>query len=300
MTESGPAAGPGRKPEWLKKRIPSRGAVQKTESILRRGHLHTVCESALCPNLGECFARGTATFLIMGDLCTRNCRFCHVTTGRPEALDPQEPQRVAEAVAQLGLRHVVVTSVTRDDLPDGGAEHYAETIRAIRAASPAVTVEVLVPDFQGATDDIDTVLSEAPEVFNHNVETVPRLYPVVRPQAVYKRSLEVLRRAVDNGLVLTKTGLMVGLGETPDEVRALLGEVGRLGVQIVTIGQYLAPSREHLPVKEYVHPDVFAAYATYGEGLGLQVHSSPFVRSSFQAEEAYAEATTAQGRTTCS
>jgi len=293
--------GPGRKPDWLKKPIPEAATLQRMEKLLRQRHLHTVCESALCPNLGECFARGTATFLILGDICTRDCRFCGVATGRPGALDPEEPRQVADAVANLGLKHVVITSVTRDDLPDGGAGHYAATIRAVRAACPGVTVEVLVPDFGGVAADIDTVLSEAPEVFNHNIETVPRLYATVRPQAIYERSLAVLRRAAEGRSGLVKTGWMVGLGERPEEVLALLGEVATIGIDLVTIGQYLRPSKGHLPVVQYVPPEVFAQYQAYGESLGLQVHSAPFVRSSFQAGETYAQARGRGGRIdTCS
>jgi lipoyl synthase len=282
--------GPGRKPDWLKKPIPEAGSLQRMEKLLRHRHLNTVCESALCPNLGECFARGTATFLILGDVCTRNCRFCGVTTGDPGALNPDEPRQVASAVATLGLKHVVITSVTRDDLADGGAGHYAATIRAVREACPGVTVEVLVPDFQGVPEDLDKVLAEAPEVFNHNIETVPRLYETVRPQAIYERSLVVLSRAAEHGRGLVKTGWMVGLGETPAEVEALLREVAAIGVDLVTIGQYLRPSKDHLAVVEYVSPPVFAAYQSYGERLGLQVNSAPFVRSSFQAGETYAQA----------
>lgn len=286
----GPATGPGPKPDWLKKPIPEAATLQRMDRLLRARHLHTVCESALCPNLGECFARGTATFLIMGDVCTRNCRFCGVTSGRPGTLDVEEPQQVADAVAKLGLRHVVITSVTRDDLPDGGAAHYAATIRAVREACSGVTVEVLVPDFGGVEDYLDVVLAAAPEVFNHNVETVPRLYGTVRPEAGFERSLEVLRRAVQKGRGLVKTGWMVGLGETGDEVKALLDEMANLDLDLITIGQYLRPSRDHLPVVEYVRPEVFADYQAYGEGLGLQVHAAPFVRSSFQAGETYARA----------
>jgi lipoyl synthase len=289
--------GPGRKPDWLKKPIPEAATLQRMEKLLRHRHLNTVCESALCPNLGECFARGTATFLILGDVCTRNCRFCGVTTGRPGALDPDEPRQVAGAVATLGLKHVVITSVTRDDLPDGGAGHYATTIRAVREACPGVTVEVLVPDFQGVHADVDKVLAEAPEVFNHNIETVPRLYATVRPQAIYERSLAVLRRAADNGRGLVKTGWMVGLGETPSEVEALLDEAAAVGVDLVTIGQYLRPSKDHLAVAEYVPPEVFAAYQSYGERSGLQVHAAPFVRSSFQAGETYAQAVNRSAKT---
>ena len=207
------AGGPGPKPEWLKKRLPAAASLQKMESLLRERHLHTVCESAFCPNLGECFARGTATFLILGDICTRDCGFCGVATGAPETLDQAEPESVAQAVAKLKLSHAVVTSVTRDDLADGGSAHYAATIRAIRHAAPGTTVEVLVPDFEGRTVDVEVVLVERPEVFNHNVETVPRLYGEVRPQALYERSLRVLEYAASRATGLTKTGFMVGLGE---------------------------------------------------------------------------------------
>ena len=239
MTEIGrkDPQGPGPKPQWLKKPIPEAATLQRMDKLLRSRHLHTVCESAICPNLGECFARGTATFLIMGDVCTRNCRFCGVSSGRPGCLDPDEPQQVADAVATLGLKHVVVTSVTRDDLPDGGAGHYAATIRAIRGKCPGVTVEVLIPDFGGVEKDLDVVLAEAPEVFNHNVETVPRLYETVRPEAVFARSTAVLRRAVETGHGLVKTGWMVGLGETEEEVRGLLDTMADLGVDLITIGQ---------------------------------------------------------------
>jgi len=288
MAESyeGPA---GRKPEWLKKRIPAAAALQKMEGLLRQRHLHTVCESALCPNLGACFGAGVATFLIMGDVCTRDCRFCGVTSGLPDGLDAGEPAKLADAAVRLGLKHVVVTSVTRDDLPDGGAGHYVATIRAIRAAAPGVTVEVLVPDFAGDTVSLDLVLAEAPEGFNHNIETVPRLYPTVRPEAIYERSLAVLRRAVGRGESIVKTGWMVGLGETPEEVHALLEEVATIGVRLVTIGQYLRPSKHQLPVVEYVAPEVFERYSWYGEALGLQMQAAPFVRSSFHAGESLAQ-----------
>jgi lipoic acid synthetase len=288
--ESPRADGPGRKPEWLKKPLPEARALRKMEGVLRERGLHTVCESALCPNLGECFGRGTATFLIMGDVCTRGCAFCGVAPGRPAALDPAEPEHVADAVTRLGLRHVVITSVTRDDLSDGGAGHYVAVIRAVRERAPGVTLEVLTPDFQGREADVDLVLAEAPEVFNHNVETVPRLYDTVRPQAVFARSLAVLRRAALRGMSVVKTGWMVGLGETEEEVRWLLEEVTRAGVQVVTIGQYLRPSKSHLPVSEYVRPEVFDRYREWGETLGLQVHAAPFVRSSFRAGESFARA----------
>jgi lipoic acid synthetase len=289
-SSAGSRPGPGPKPEWLKKRLPEAASLRSMEALLRQRGLHTVCESALCPNLGECFGKGTATFLIMGDVCTRSCGFCGVTSAVPGTLDPDEPEQVADAVARLGLKHVVVTSVTRDDLPDGGAGHYVDTIRAIRVAVPGTTIEVLVPDFGGAAKDVGRVLAEAPDVFNHNLETVARLYPPVRPQAVYQRSLAVLKQAAGEGTSIVKTGLMVGLGETVEEVGEVLTHARAAGVDVVTIGQYLRPSSCHLPVVEYVHPDRFVEYREFGEGLGLQVHSAPFVRSSFHAGDSFSEA----------
>lgn len=288
--DGGYGGGPGRKPEWLKKRLPAAEPLRRMEDLLRGRCLHTVCESALCPNLGDCFQWGTATFLIMGDVCTRDCSFCGVKTGHPGALDKMEAVHVAEAVAKLELKHVVVTSVTRDDLPDGGAAHYVATIRAIRAAVPEATIEVLTPDFLGRVDSLELVLAEEPAVFNHNLETVPRLYSTVRPQAVYGRSLAVLRRAAEYGRSIVKTGWMVGLGEHEAEVCALFEAVVDVGVQVVTIGQYLRPSKGQLPVVEYVAPEVFDRYRERGEALGLQVHAAPFVRSSFQAGESFAQA----------
>jgi lipoyl synthase len=280
-------AGLGPKPEWLKKRLPRAAAMRQMEGLLRAGNLHTVCESAKCPNKGECFERGTATFLIMGGTCTRDCRFCSVTSGRPDALDAGEPERVADAAATMGLRHVVITSVTRDDLPDGGAAHFVATIEAVRRRLPEATVEVLTPDFLGHASSLDAVLAAGPEVFNHNVESVPRLYAQVRPQADYQRSLAVLRYAAEHGSSVVKTGLMVGLGETEDEVRAVLDDVREVGVAAVTIGQYLRPSREHLSVVAYVAPAVFDEYREYGESRGLTMEAAPFVRSSYLAEEGF-------------
>jgi lipoic acid synthetase len=280
----------GRKPEWLKKPLPKAEALRRMEHLLRGRGLHTVCESALCPNLGECFERGTATFLIMGDICTRDCRFCGVAGGCPEELDPGEPERVADAAVALGLEHVVVTSVTRDDLADGGAAHYAATVRAIRRRASGATIEVLTPDFLGRTECLDVVLAEGPEVFNHNLETVERLYPTVRPEAEYHRSLDVLAHVASLGVSVVKTGCMVGLGETESELDQLLRDAKAAGVDVVTIGQYLRPSSGHLPVTEYVPPRVFERYRRHGEGLGLLVHADPFVRSSFRARESYCEA----------
>jgi lipoic acid synthetase len=295
------STGAGRKPEWLKKPLPEAGSLHRMETLLRDRRLHTVCESAFCPNVGECFGQGTATFLIMGDVCTRGCTFCGVGTGRAAPPDPSEPENVADAVARLGLRHVVVTSVTRDDLLDGGAGCYVATMRAIRARAPEATLEVLVPDFLGRSDDLDLVLAEKPEVFNHNVETVPRLYATVRPEAGYARSLAVLRHAAELGTSLVKTGWMVGLGEGEEEVQALFEDVASAGVDVVTIGQYLRPSKEHAQVAEYVRPEVFDRYRVWGEALGLQVHAAPFVRSSFQAGESFARAAHRAGKEkTCS
>jgi len=255
--------------------------------------VHTVCQSARCPNVGECFGRGTATFMILGEVCTRNCRFCVVDHGKPMPLDAEEPQRVAEAARWLGLRHVVVTSVTRDDLPDGGAAHFAATVAAVRERLPGATVEVLTPDFRGDRAAVQAVAAARPEVFNHNVETVPRLYPEVRPQADYQRSLRVLQWArvacraqeASPGLV-TKSGLMVGLGETGEEVAAVLSDLRGAGVDAVTIGQYLQPTREHYPVAEYVRPEVFQDYQRAALAMGFShVLSGPLVRSSYHASE---------------
>jgi lipoic acid synthetase len=288
--------GGGRKPEWLKQRIPEAKHVARMESVLRVRNLHTVCESALCPNLGTCFGKGTATFMIMGDVCTRGCRFCGVGTGAPLELDPLEPEHVADAAASLGLEHVVVTSVTRDDLPDGGAAHYVATIRAVRESCPEATVEVLVPDFGGSEASAAMVLSEGPEVFNHNLETVPRLYEQVRPQAEYGRSLALLSHAAEAGRSAVKTGLMVGLGETESEVVELLQDVAGAGVSMVTIGQYLCPTRGSLRVVEYVRPEAFARYERAGEALGLLVQAGPLVRSSFRAGETFAQVKERSGK----
>ena len=281
-----------RLPEWLKVKLGKAQLSERTRELVARGQLHTVCQSARCPNIGECFAAGTATFLLMGNRCTRDCGFCAVATGPPEPLDADEPRRIAEAVAELGLRYAVLTSVTRDDLSDGGAAHIAATIRAIRERRPGTRVEALVPDFRGDEAAVQVVLSAKPDVLNHNVETVPRLQAVVRPQASHQTSLAVLvmagRIAPDTP---TKSGLMVGLGETDDEVRETLGDLASAGVSIVTIGQYLRPSPRHLPVRRYVHPEEFAQYRQVGEALGLKhVIAGPFVRSSYHAEEAAAQA----------
>jgi lipoic acid synthetase len=265
--------------------MPPEGQVRRVRELLARLELHTVCQSAHCPNACECFARGTATFLILGEACTRDCRFCAVEHGAPGPPDRGEPRRVAEAARRLGLRHMVVTSVTRDDLPDGGSGQFAATIAAIRVASDA-TIEVLTPDFQGRWECLDRVVEAGPDVFNHNVETVPRLYPRVRPQARYARSLELLRRVAErDGGILTKSGLMVGLGECYDEVIGVMGDLREVGCEALTLGQYLQPSREHLPVEEFITPETFGAYRKEAEAMGfLAVAAGPFVRSSYQAE----------------
>lgn len=259
--------------------------MRPVRELLRELRLHTVCQSAQCPNACECFARGTATFLILGSVCSRSCGFCAVTRGAPAPPDPDEPPRVAEAAARLGLRHVVVTSVTRDDLPDGGSGHFAATIQAIRSAC-AATIEVLTPDFQGSEACVRRVLEARPEVFNHNVETVPRLYPRVRPQAVYARSLEVLRFAAEAGRgVVAKSGLMVGLGESHAEVLAVMRSLREAGCRALTVGQYLRPSPHHLPIERFVPPEEFETYQHEAEALGFDaVAAGPFVRSSYHAD----------------
>ncbi len=274
-----------RLPEWLRRPIAQPGKALDVEELLGDLRLNTVCKSAKCPNRGECYASGTATFLVLGDACTRGCRFCAVETRVPAAPDRGEPARVAEAASRLGLRHVVVTMVTRDDLRDGGAAHIVAIIDAVRAAAPDVAVEVLTSDFAGAPDAIDLVAAARPDVFNHNVETVPRLYATVRPGADYERSLGVLARVREMQPDLpTKSGLMLGLGETPDEVVSVMEDLRAHGVSMLTLGQYLRPSKDHLPVAEFVDPSVFAELARAGYRLGFSaVASAPFVRSSYHA-----------------
>ena len=254
-------------------------------NLVNDQRLHTVCQSAKCPNMGECWAAGTATLMILGDVCTRSCGFCHIATGRPPTLDLDEPRRVGEAVATMRLGHVVITSVNRDELPDGGAEVWAETIRQVRAQAPGTNVEVLIPDFCGDWAALQQVLDEKPDILNHNIETVPRLYKEVRPQAKYRRSLDLLRVAADQGLV-TKTGMMLGLGEEGHEIEQVLEDLVGVGCEILTLGQYLQPTVNHLPVKRWVHPDEFAAWKVCGEAKGLRhVESGPLVRSSYHAEK---------------
>jgi lipoic acid synthetase len=282
-----PRPGP-RLPEWLRKPQRNVEADHGLKKMLRTRGLHTVCEEARCPNRNDCFSRGAATFMILGDVCSRSCGFCSVKTGRGMSMDllADEPEQVAEAAAQLSLRYVVITSVNRDELADGGAGHFAKTIHAVRRRLPDSKIEVLTPDFKGDHQALRVVLDAKPDTFNHNVETVPRLYRRVRPQADYQQSLDVLRAARGYSTeVLTKSGFMVGLGETHDEVKRLLEDLHAHDVDVATIGQYLQPSRAHLPVAEYVHPDVFAEYKEYGEQVGFRaVFSGPLVRSSFMAE----------------
>ena len=277
------------KPPWLKRRIPSGATYQEIRKLLQTSQLHTVCQEAWCPNLGECFSRGTATFLILGDRCTRNCRFCAVAHGPVESLDPGEPCRVAEAVHTMKLRYVVVTSVTRDDLGDGGASVFAETIRKIREKRPETGVEVLVPDFLGDLQSLKTVLEARPDVLNHNVETVPRLYASVRPGAVYLRSIDLLKNAHQlDPSIPTKSGLMLGLGERPEEVQQVLKDLLEAGCRILTLGQYLQPSAEHLSVERFVPPEEFEEWRKKALEMGFgEVASGPFVRSSYHAHEAY-------------
>lgn len=317
----------GRKPAWLKVKTPAPGAFRATGAVIDDLRLHTVCDEARCPNKGECFSAGTATFLILGDVCTRGCGFCavehtvcsgrvrgvgpaagetvsaaadrasetasaaadHASETGLSAVDPDEPRRLAEAAARLGLRHVVVTSVTRDDLDDGGAGQFAAVIAALRAVLPAATVEVLVPDFAGDAAALDCVLAARPDVLDHNLETVPRLYPAARPRAAYRRSLELLERAATaRPRPLVKTGLMVGLGEARDEVFAVLRDAVTAGVDVVTVGQYLRPREGCLPVARYIPPEEFAALEVEGGALGLRVVAGPFVRSSYHAAEVFA------------
>lgn len=275
------------KPEWLK--VPyNEDAVNAVAEMMQELSLNTVCKEASCPNLGECYKKQTATFMILGSHCTRNCRFCNVSCAKPDELDPDEPQHVAEAVQKLKLRHVVVTSVTRDDLADGGAEHFAKTIRAIKAMTPEVTVEVLTPDLKGDTAALDTVLEAGPDVFNHNMETVRELYSLVRPQAIYERSLGVLAYVKNKAPELfTKTGFMVGLGETEEQIFTLMDDILATGCDLLTIGQYLRPSPEHAELKRYATPEEFEHYKRVALDKGFKhVASTPLARSSYQAYEA--------------
>ncbi len=278
-----------RRPEWLKLRPFDKATLATMGRLTKSLKLHTVCESARCPNRQECFSRVTATFMILGDVCTRDCTFCAVESGQPGNPDPAEPDHVVAAVAKLGLRYVVITSVTRDDLPDGGASHFARTIDAIHECDPCIVVEALIPDFEGSLSALRMVADTPLAVLNHNVETVPRLYPAVRPQADYPRSLEVLRQArLLNSTLRTKSGLMVGLGETKDEVIELMADLRRVKCDVLTVGQYLAPSLKHHKVVRFVHPEEFAEYEEVGRRMGFAyVAAGPLVRSSYHAGETY-------------
>ncbi len=274
-----------RHPPWLKVRAPGGPGYLETRRVVKELGLHTVCEEARCPNLGECWGHKTATFMLLGDTCTRNCSFCAVAHGKPLAVDPHEPARVGDAVAQLGLMHVVITSVDRDDLPDGGASHFAATVTAIERAAPRCRIEVLVPDFQGNLDAVHTVVAAPVAIFNHNVETVPRLYRRVRPGAKYERSLAVLEAARDPiGVRLTKAGLMLGLGEEIEELRRVFHDLRRVGCDILTVGQYLRPSSDHIKMERYVPPEEFAAIGAEARAMGFRhVEAGPLVRSSYHA-----------------
>ncbi len=282
-----PALHQARKPDWIKVRLPSNPVFFSTKSLISDLRLVTVCEEAQCPNRWECWSAGTATFMIAGERCTRACGFCAVSTAKPFALDPDEPRRVAEAIRRMKLRHVVITAVARDDMEDGGAEHFAQTIAAVREMDPAVVVEVLTPDFKGREESLQTVADAAPNVFNHNIETVERLTPVVRSRAKYRLSLQVLRRMkeISPGLV-TKSGLMLGLGEREEEVLQVMDDLRSVGVQVLTIGQYLRPSPNHLPVVAYIEPAKFDEYKEVAYAKGFDhVSSGPLVRSSYHAAE---------------
>ena len=280
-----------RLPDWI--RTKSFAGLHETKHMLRSHGITTVCEEARCPNMGVCFAKPTATFMILGSSCTRNCGFCSVKSSYPQPLDPEEPLRAAMAARQMGLKYVVITSVTRDDLSDGGAAHFADTVRAIRDFLPEARIEVLTPDFKGDTASLKTVLDSCPDVFNHNVETVPRLYGIVRPQADYERSLKVLRKAKEiSPSIKTKSGLMVGLGETFGEVISVMKDICSTGCDYLTIGQYLRPSKDNLPVAEYVLPAVFESYRDIALKIGFRsVASGPLVRSSMNAEEMFSNLT---------
>ncbi|MFM8771410.1 MAG: lipoyl synthase [Candidatus Kapaibacterium sp.] len=273
-----------RRPEWLKVRAPGGDDYARIKSMMRSKALHTVCEEARCPNISECWNAGTATFMIHGDTCTRSCGFCAVKTGRPLPVDHDEPRRVAEAVAAMSLKHAVITSVNRDELKDGGSIIWAETITAVRQASPQTTIEVLIPDFKGNTENLRRIVDAKPDVLNHNTETVPRLYKHVRPQGRYPWTLEVLRQAKELGM-RTKTGIMLGLGETPAEIMQTMEDLSEVNVDVLTLGQYLQPTKNHLPVDRFVHPDEFKHYEVEGLKMGFNiVESGPLVRSSYHAE----------------
>ncbi len=274
-----------RKPDWLKIKLPRGFKASQVVGMLNDRHLHTICSSGMCPNRAECWGNGTATFMICGNVCSRNCRFCNVTGGKPEPLDPQEIEDIARSVKELGLKHVVITSVTRDDLPDGGAAHWAATIRRIHEVAPGVTMEVLIPDMQGKTELLDMIIAEHPDVISHNMETVRRLTPEVRRTATYDQSLKVLLYLRSKG-VITKSGIMLGLGETRDEILQTMDDLRAVDCQVMTIGQYLQPTKLHYPVQAYIHPDTFEEYRLIGLEKGFRhIESAPMVRSSYHAEK---------------
>jgi lipoic acid synthetase len=282
-----PEALPGARPGWLRVRAPSGPNYRDLKGLVQELRLHTVCESARCPNIGDCWERRTATFMILGDICTRACGFCAITTGRPLGLDREEPARVAEAVAHLGLRHAVITSVNRDELPDGGAEIFAATIGAIRERCPETSIEVLIPDFEGNGDALAAVLDAGPDILNHNMETIARLYRIVRPQAKYPRSLELLRRSKEMAPgILTKSGMMMGVGEETEEILQSMADLRAVDCDILTLGQYLRPSLQHIPIRRYVSPEEFQSLKEAGLRMGFRhVESGPLVRSSYHADE---------------
>lgn len=274
-----------RKPDWLKIKLPRGFKTSQVVSLLNDKHLHTICSSGMCPNRGECWGAGTATFMIGGNICTRNCRYCNVATGRPLPLNEREIDDIVDSIKSLGLKHVVITSVDRDDLPDGGANHWAKMIRAIKTNCPGVTMEVLIPDFKGRHDLLDIVIAEKPDIISHNMETVRRLTPEIRIIATYDRSLDVLKYIASKG-IRTKSGIMLGLGETRNEILQTMDDLLAVNCQIMTIGQYLQPTKENYPIQEYVHPDQFAEYGRIGKEKGFRhIESAPMVRSSYHAEK---------------
>ena len=274
-----------RKPEWLKIKLPKGFKTSQVVGLLNDKHLHTICSSGMCPNRGECWGAGTATFMIGGNICTRNCKFCNVKSGKPLPLDEREIEEITDSVKSLGLKHIVLTSVDRDDLADGGALHWANMIRSIKNNCPGVTMEVLIPDFQGKTELLDIVIAEKPEIISHNLETVERLTPSVRSVATYRRSLDVLRYVASKN-IRTKSGIMLGLGETREEILQTMDDLRDVGCEIMTIGQYLQPTKSHFPLQEYIHPEVFEDYAMIGKEKGFRhIESAPMVRSSYHAEK---------------
>jgi lipoic acid synthetase len=274
-----------KKPSWLKVKIPGGKEYLRVKEVVEERNLHTICSSGKCPNQSECWSSGTATFMILGKTCTRSCQFCNVATGAGEEVDVFEPAKVAESIRVMGLKHAVITSVDRDDLPDGGANHWKKTVEMIRKKNPGVTIETLIPDFKGEWKNLEPILEVKPEIVSHNIETVERITKNVRIQAKYWRSMEVLKRLKEGGINRTKSGIMVGLGEEKQEVFQTLRDLHAQGVSVVTIGQYLQPSKKHLPVMDWVKPEVFAEYKTYGESIGIElVESGPLVRSSYHAE----------------